>query len=51
MEKNPAALDIGGAQRVIIATFGAWIGSNLNPNGKYRFITLNHGEQYDEINA
>ena len=26
MEKNLAALDTGGAQRVIIATFRAWIG-------------------------
>ena len=36
-EKNPAALDTGGAQRVIIAIFRPWIGFKLNPNGKYRF--------------
>ncbi len=37
MEKNPAALDTGGAQRVIIATLRAWIGSRRIPYGKCRF--------------
>ena len=36
MGKNLAALDTGGAQRVIIATLRAWIGFRLNPYGKCR---------------
>jgi hypothetical protein len=36
-EKNPAALGTGGAQRVIIGTLRAWIGSWHNPYGKCRF--------------
>ena len=39
LEKNPAALDTGGAQRVRIAILRAWIGSKLNPYEKYRLIS------------
>jgi len=38
MSKNHHAPDAGKAQRVIITTLRAWIGSKLNPNGKYRVI-------------
>ena len=36
ISRNHHAIDAGGAQRVIIATLRAWIGSRLNSNWKYR---------------
>ncbi len=52
--KNHHALDAGGAQRVIITTLRAWIGSKLNANGKYRvrniyFENISIGKSHKEV--